>query len=395
MQVPSSLGFYWFTSSLKAGIPPVTNDSISLDRFGQFYLNVNNIYMNYLVSKDISYSFQNCHFSVTKNNITNFEMCGYSFINFDLEFQFTENHLRRIALADDSMENIGINTFQNLTLLREIDLSDNKLSRSKTFVITFQQLFRKNSLLEKLYLSSNDMTHLPFETFKSNMLLSILDLSGNKFHQISFDVSALLQLKKLDLRSNSIIALSADSRNSLDTLYRKQQTDKVNKTIEVDIRGNHLSCECASLEFVEWFVNSPLFTNKDHYTCQANSHSYSMNEMAIKAAEEDCERPIRRRRTIILASVVPSITICCVIGAIVGIVKQRRRLIRSKRFNDRIRLLQDECADFRFIVFLSFSSEDDEFVTKHVITPLQVNLLILYKGSRMIYMEDCLQTRLD
>ena len=38
-----------------------------------------------------------------------------SVTNFDVYIQFTENHLRRIALANNSMENV----FGNLTLLRE------------------------------------------------------------------------------------------------------------------------------------------------------------------------------------------------------------------------------------------------------------------------------------
>ena len=84
----------------------------------------------------------------------------------------------------------------------------------------------------------------------------------------------------------------------------------MNRTLNVDLRG----CDCNSLEFVQWFVNSPLFRNKDQYTCEANDRSFPMTEMAINAAKEDCERSIRRRRTIILSTLVPFITILCVIG---------------------------------------------------------------------------------
>ena len=41
----------------------VTNKNITLDR-GLFYLNVNNLYINYLVSKDYSFFFQNCTVSI-------------------------------------------------------------------------------------------------------------------------------------------------------------------------------------------------------------------------------------------------------------------------------------------------------------------------------------------
>ena len=325
-----------------------TNKHTSMDGHDQLFLNVNNLYLNSLFSRDYTFVFINSSLTLMgKNNVTNLEICGYNFINFDLMINSTENHLRRVALANNSMENIGVNVFQSLTLLSEIDLSNNRLSQTNVFDTTFQRLFRKNSLLEKMDLSSNDLTYLPFYTFKSNALLSSLDLSGNKFEQILFDVKSLRHLTLLDMRNNSIMALNAESRNGLDTLYRLQHKTNINRTFEVDLRGNHLSCDCDALDFVEWFVSSPLFTNKDQYTCQANGRSFSMTDLAIRAAEDDCERPIRRRRTIILASVVPSITISCVIGVIIGIIKQRRRLLRNKRFNDRVRLLQDDSVNFR------------------------------------------------
>ena len=359
-----------------------TNKHASMNGHDQLFLSVNNLYCNSLFSRDYTFVFINSSLTLMgKTNITNLEICGYNFINFDLMINFTENHLRRVALANNSMENIGVNVFRSLTLLSEIDLSNNRLSQTNAFETTFQQLFRKNSLLQKMNLSSNNLTHLHFYTFKSNALLSSLDLSGNKFEQILFDVKSLRHLTLLDMRNNSIIALNAESRNGLDTLYRLQHKTNIKRTFEVDLRGNHLSCDCDALDFVEWFVSSPLFTNKDQYTCHANGRSLSMTDLAIRAAEDDCERPIRRRRTIILAVVVPSITLCCVVGVIIGIIKQRRRLLRNKRFNDRVKLLQDDCVDFRFLVFLSFSSEDDEFVMKQVLTPLQVNLFSTYYHS--------------
>ena len=346
--------------------------NVSLDFRSEIYRHVDNLYVNGLFTKDFVFFFQNCSVSATNTSITNLEFSDYNFVNFDVTFHFPGNHLRRIVLANNNMENIGMNVLENLRFLHEIDLSENRLSRSKDFENTFQLIFRENYLLRNLYLSNNDFTFIPFETFKSNTLLSFLDLSENKLLQITFNVTNLLYLEHLDMRNNLITALNSDSMAALDTLYKLQHTAEINRTLEVDLRGNLFSCDCNSLEFVQWFVNSPLFLNKDQYTCEANDRSFPMTEMAIKAAKEDCERPIRRRRTIILSTLVPFITILCIIGAIVGIVKQRRKQLRRKRFKDHVRLLQDNDIDFRFLVFLSFSSEDDQFVLEHVLTPLQV-----------------------
>ena len=353
--------------------PLCTN--VSLDLHSELYRHVDHLYINGLLTKDFVFFFQNCSVSATNTRISNLELSDYNFVNFDVTFQVPGNHLRRITLANNNIENIGMNVFDNFTFLHEINLSENRLSRSKDFENTFQVIFRENYLLRKLNLSNNDFTFIPFETFKSNTLLSFLDFSENKLLQITFNITSLLYLELLDMRNNLITALNNDSRAALDTLYKLQHTAEMNRTVEVDLRGNLFSCDCNSLEFVQWFVNSPLFRNKDQYTCEANDRSFPMTEMAIKAAKEDCERPIRRRRIIILSTVVPFITILCIIGAIVGIVKQRRKQLIRKRFKDRVRLLQDNNVDFRFLVFLSFSSEDYQFVLEHVLAPLQVRSL--------------------
>ena len=351
----------------------------NFSNLGSFVTNVENLYINYLLSKDYTIFFQNSSILFSgRNKFRNIELCGYNFIKFDLTIRFKYNHLRRIALAYNNMASISGKVFQNHELLEEIDLSNNRLAHSSSFKQTFQQLFRKNKLLNKIDISNNELTYVPSDTFESNTLLSSLYLSGNAFKQIMFDVESLLYLTLLEMQNNSIIHLDAISRNALDALHRLQKfqhnTAKENRTIQVDLRGNPFSCVCDSLDFIKWFVNSPLFIDKHQYTCQTNGHSFSMTENVIRAAEEDCERPIRHRRTIILASVVPSVMLMCAVGIIVVVVKQRRKRFFRQRFDDRVRLLQDDCVEFRFLVFLSFSSEDDQFVMKNVLIPLQVRL---------------------
>ena len=56
----------------------ITNMSGSLDKFRHFYRNINYLYLNALVPKDFTFSFYNCSVSVTRNNVTNIELCGYT-----------------------------------------------------------------------------------------------------------------------------------------------------------------------------------------------------------------------------------------------------------------------------------------------------------------------------
>ena len=72
------------------------------------------------------------------------------------------------------------------------------------------------------------------------------------------------------------------------------------------------------------------------------------------------------------------ISTCAVLMAIIGIiclVKIRNKRLRREGLEERVRLLNERDAEFQFLVFLvfqSFSSEDDMFVQRHVLEPLKV-----------------------
>ena len=111
-------------------------------------------------------------------------------------------------------------------------------------------------------MAGNGIPFLPSDTFLSNTMLERIDLSENCFQQMTFEINHLRHLKLLDMQKNSIESLNAFSRNSLDKLYNHQnketgETD--NHSLLADLRGNPFSCSCQSLDFLKWFVSSPVF----------------------------------------------------------------------------------------------------------------------------------------
>ena len=195
--------------------------------------------------------------------------------------------------------------------------------------------------------------------------------------QISFDVSHLTSLMDIDLANNAIEILDTFSLNNLNQLYdaqHKRLKAEENNTVKINLLGNPFSCSsCMSLAFVEWFVKSPMFsTTRTFYHCQTGHGDVPMDDSAINASDEECERPKRILRAVLLGTILPTIAIAFVVFLTVVFKKKHKKEIIHQEFEERVRLLKDEKIRFRFPVFLSYSSEDGHLVLANVLPPLQV-----------------------
>ena len=343
--------------------------------FRPFFRRLSTVYANSVISRDHVIYLQNCSLLVTApNDLNTLEVCGYNFVNFDLVINLTYNDLKYLKISNNNMASIGANVFKYLKLLKGISLANNKLSRASSFHKTFTNLFRSNELLLEIDLSNNELNDLPSGTFALTTLLERVCLSGNRFQEITFDIDHLVNLKLLDMRNNSVTSLNAASRNSLDRLYEKLRTKNDTGDFQIDLRENPFTCVCKSKSFLKWFVNSPIFsTTRDEYHCQAGETILPMNEEAIREAEEDCERPIRRRRILILSSVLPVCGLLILIIIMIRLVKYRKKTLMQQQFEDRVRLIQEGELGCTFPVFLSYSNDDANFVDIHILRPLKVS----------------------
>ena len=347
-------------------------------RYPPLLSSVSRLYLNRLVSDTHAFYFRNISVRVVaKNNLKEFYFCGYNIPKFDVEFNFTHNHMENLVLSNNRMEDIGFKVFRNFPFLRRVDISHNNLGSSKTSSEAFSVLFRENYQLEEIIAANNNILFLPRNTFLSNMLLEKLDLAGNKMKQLTFEISHLTRLKVLDMRNNSIETLDSFSRQAVDKLYsfggKKHISIETNASLLVDLRGNPFTCDCRSLDFLTWFVESPIFLSTRYtYLCKADGQNIPMGKAAILAAENDCERPKRRMRKILLASILPAFGAVVVSIGIRLVIKKRKERLRIQRLEDRTRLIQDGDLDMTFLAFLSFSSEDERFVAANVLQPLTV-----------------------
>ena len=311
------------------------------------------------------------------NAIREWHISGYNIPKFELEIIFRQNHLTYFDLSNNRIERLGPNTFRRLAHLKKLDLSNNKLGIATTE--TFTVVFRNNSKLISLNLAYNDLVYLPEKVFQFNRRLQQLDLTGNKITQIHFKISELTYLIYIDFRSNLINNLDASSRRQINMLYNNKQTYKnimgTNKKIVIDLRDNPFSCSCHSLDFIRWFVNSPVFDDsRDEYFCEIDGQHIPMDTNAITTAKYDCDKPIRKMRQVLLSTLVPCITLS--IAGIVSIIlfKKYRKFKNVQKLRKNVAHINDETYGYRFPVFLSYASEDSMFVEVHILQPLKVSL---------------------
>lgn len=293
----------------------------------------------------------------------------------DLDARLYNTRLEILSLSHCQIESINSDAFRYLGSLHTLDLSNNCLFKMEGRNNSLSVLFKHNNNLKVIYLSGNKLTHLPSETFISNVNLRELNLPVNSLKQITFNISQLLNLTVLDLRNNSIRSLNEPSRIHLDSLYNKQRirykTSHNRSVLQVFLEGNPFSCDCTSKEFLQWFVTSPLFfaTRQNHY-CKLDGRDIQMTEAAIDAAKNDCSRAKRRKLIELLSSTL--LSTCFVVCIITTIILYKRRIkkLKERRFQGGIQRLAENRS--RFPVFLSYSSDDSDFVKLHLLPQFQV-----------------------
>ena len=111
---------------------------------------------HFVISVDHELHLSNCSVNITvENTLKEIHATGYNIPQFDCEIHISTNHLQYIDFSNNNIETIGPNVFKNLVYLKEIDLSNNKISQQNLLDDTFAVLFGRNSFLVNINLANN------------------------------------------------------------------------------------------------------------------------------------------------------------------------------------------------------------------------------------------------
>ena len=358
--------------------------------FGQdwakVFRSISILYANAIISTEHYIHLKNVTFSMlTNNSITELHLSGYNVPMCEMKFKIEPNYLTYYDLSKNEIESLSHDSLSYLEHLEIIDLSNNRLAVSKQSEFTFSNLFRNNSKLEIANLAHNRLIYLPSSVFELNTELKRIDLSNNKVTQIPFVIANLNKLELLDLRENSVEYLNEWSRHQVDMLYKNKQNKtfkKESKPFKIDLRNNKFSCKCNSLDFLKWFVHSPVFAGtRDLYLCALDDKSIPMNTAAIEAAQNECDKPGRRLRNLLLTVLAPCVTTVIFIFVVIISFKRYKRHKIHRRLQQHIDQIHEDDLGYRFPVFLSYASEDSEFVELNILQPLEVSICVKLSAS--------------
>ncbi|MBN3305716.1 TPBG protein, partial [Amia calva] len=212
---------------------------------------------------------------ITGNNISNLTADS---------FPQTLEQLNNLTLSGNKIELIDPKVFTNMPSLRHLDLSNNRISRlnsevfsSNTFLQEFNlsssvfnsthtkqikgisDLVQNGSLLnlDTLNLSDNDLIYVTEETLSKLPNLKFLYLRNNSIINIKGGTFKNLQLKKLDLRENSLKQLTNATLSDFD----------LHPGIQVYLADNTWDCDCNIEDLVIWLQKTEAVADKTDLLC--------------------------------------------------------------------------------------------------------------------------------
>ncbi|XP_053378989.1 toll-like receptor 7 [Mercenaria mercenaria] len=327
-------------------------------------------------------------------------------------FEISRFSLRRLVLRDNNLERLDIKVFSrnsklesidlsscnirylrpellsSFTLLAQIDISNNHLNNMMIEDAgMFSNLFRNLAQLSYVNLAGNHLTYLPRDIFKYNSQMEIIDLSNNLLTQVSFDVERLKKVKTVNLAGNIIKILNDASMARLSNLLNTNNRTN-NSTMErlLILNGNPISCSsCDSLSSIKWLVHSEsVVKGFSALEClDENAGKVGIDENVIDNVQIICNRP----KVIIMSCVAVAITIAIVIILVLVMRYRRRRRQYKLEMEDRVALIRQGAESHQFVVFLSYSSKDDDFVYKYVYDPLNEHLRNMVGENRDLVCE--------
>ncbi|XP_045174598.2 toll-like receptor 8 [Mercenaria mercenaria] len=288
-------------------------------------------------------------------------------------FKFTS--LAHLDLSDNKLQMLHPTTC--MPKLESFDLSHNDLFRMlDNKPDLFEVLFSAYTKLRVINLSNNGLPMVPPKLFKNSKDIEIIDLSYNKLEQLHLDLMDLHHLRVLDVSNNMIKILDEVSIKDLNEIPCAKLLTSGENQCSVVFTSNPITCStCDSKPFIEWLSNTRNVNTKAQSLSCTNEDGLTVNidESVTRKVKNICYR----RKIIIVSSVSTGVTLLT-ITMVVSFVYRRKQKIHKKRKRENIvnKLIEGE-GQFEFVVFLSYSSRDDQFVQENVIDHLSESLQLM------------------
>ncbi|XP_048244545.1 toll-like receptor 4 [Haliotis rufescens] len=208
-------------------------------------------------------TFRISFFNFTPNNLTKISY-RKNVITYWTGPKYGLNHLTEIDLSENFCDRVYDGCLKGFTSLKILRANRNYLG---AFLGNDKngQVFAYSPTLEFLNLSLNRIQFLPVNVFRNLVSLKNLNLSENSITKLKVKVSHMTNLTSLNLSSNQIPSLNHMFMSQLDIISKSS-------ALKVDLSANPLICSCETLSFVKWMTQrKDMFASQHLYKCTSQS----------------------------------------------------------------------------------------------------------------------------
>lgn len=158
--------------------------------------------------------------------------------------------LQKIKLVNCQLQEINVNAFRNMTLLIELDMNKNSITK------LYSNTFRTNPRLRILYLNENNIERLEDGLFYNLTYLQKVELVHNKISYIGLNAFGNnVKLQHILLDDNKLVNLS------------KAFTEKFDKIGYISLQENPWKCDCHLKDFRDFAIHKNLLTHSSLTFC--------------------------------------------------------------------------------------------------------------------------------
>ncbi|XP_053383693.1 toll-like receptor 4 [Mercenaria mercenaria] len=290
------------------------------------------------------------------------------------------SNFKFLSLVDLDLSDNGLQMLQPTSCVPNLERID--LSKNNLFMMLqkepdlFEDLLTTQTKLRFINLANNQLSKAPSKLFKTCKNVEIIDLAYNKLEQLHFDLIDLHHLRVLDVSHNKIKVLDEVSINNLKGIPCAKALTSGEKQCSVVFTSNPIRCStCVNKSFIKWLVNSKKVDAKTQgLSCTSeDGTNVNVDVSVVRKVQNICNR----KTIIIVSSVSTCVTLLAITIVLLFLYRRKRRLQRKRNRENVKNLLIEGEGQYEFVVFLSYSSRDDQFVQENVIDQLNENLQLM------------------
>ena len=276
-------------------------------------------------------------------------------------------HLQKLDISNNNFTYIQPKLMQPLQSLVQLDVSNNNLGSALADANFAKSFFDALKNTEVLLFSNNSITSLSDDLLRSNTKLRILDLSQNRLTSVDLGINEQAPLQLLDLSYNNIVSVDSKSCEWLKNVHFSSSTS--NASIYgcqkgLSLEGNPLSCTCENLCIFKLLQDH----NKTFSCITLHNTMENVDFSFVKHFEYRCKKAL-----VTATFSVDAFLSIIVIGLAITFIWKERRKLKLKRLKES-GIEQYRTARQKYVVFLSFAGDDEDFVMTRVYPQLEAEL---------------------